>query len=359
MTSAGRTSFLGLAVVVVLMAFLLKPTNSFAPVSIRQRSTGWVTTPQTQSQRRLLQRLAGKQSFSSLSATIYAPSGDLEDEYSELDEDENENANNLFSTSSSSEKHSALVDFLSHDHITALARLAVAFSPPGHALALRDVEHVQVLRVDENHIDIQAVVCEEDGCVTLQVPVSFPHPCSVMDELEECVMGNIGELEVQAETFLRTIEWKESHYEEVQAEDREWQVLLATDDLHFPAWWVHPETREMSDECHSVRSLLNEDGFQAEIRALTEMALAESDAVISTDDGHAGTSDWTVEQAAVAAVGPAGFLIRAATQRIELFQETDSRKVVEVPISFGATADNVSDLRAAVLGAVAAAGDFV
>lgn len=353
MALAGRPSSLGL-VVVVLMAFLLKPTNSFAPVSARQRSTGWVTTavtPRKTSQYRLLQRLSKEQIYTSLWATIYGPSGAMEDE------DENESTNTLFSTSSSSDKRSALVNFLSHDHMTALARLAVAFSPPGHALNLRDVEHVQVLRVDENHIDIQAVVCEEDGCVTLQVPITFPHPCGEGDEYEECVMGNIGELEVQAETFLRTIEWKESHYEEEQAGQREWQVLLATDDLHFPEWWVHPKTREMSDECKSVRSLLNE-GFQAEIRALTDMAMTESDAVIHTDDDHANTSDWKVEQAAVAAVGPAGFLIRAATQRIEYSRETDTRKVVEVPISFRDTANNVSDLRAAVLGALAAAGDY-
>jgi hypothetical protein len=343
MASASCTRLLGLAFVVVLMVCLLRPTNSFAPVkSTRQRSTGWGTPTVTQ-----------RKIYSSLWARIYGPSGAVEDE------DEKETTDSLFSTSSSSEKHSALMDFLSHDRITALARLAVAFAPPGHALDLRDVEHVQVLRVDENHIDIQAVVCEQDGCVTLQVPVTFPHPCSEGDELQECVIGNLGELEVQAETFLRTIKWKESNYEEVQAEEREWQVLLETDDLHLPTWWVYPETREMSAECQSVRNLLNEDGFLAEIRAMTEMALTESDAVISTDDGHADTSDWTVEQAAVAAVGPAGLLIRAATQRLELFKETDTRRVVEVPISFPATADNVSDLRAAVLGAVAAAGDFV
>jgi hypothetical protein len=343
MALAGRTGFLRLAVVVLLTTFLLKPTNSFTPVSIRQRSTGWGTAT-TVTQRKI---------YSSLKARIYGPSGGLEDE------DESESTNSLFSTSSSSDRNSALVDFLSHDRITALARLAVAFAPPGHALDLRDVEHVQVLRVDENHIDIQAVVCEQDGCVTLQVPVTFPHPCSEGDELQECIMGNLGELEVQAETFLRTVEWKESNYEDVQAGQREWQVLLETDDLHFPDWWVHPETREMRGECQSVRNLLNEDSFLAEIRALTGMALAESDAVISTDDGHADTSDWTVEQAAVAAVGPAGLLIRAATQRLELYEETDTRRIVEVPIAYGATANNVSDLRAAVLGSIAAAGDFV
>jgi hypothetical protein len=343
MALAGRTRFLGLTVVVVLTTLLLKPTNSFAPVSIRQRSTGWGSTTGTQ-----------RKIYSSLLARIYGPSGGLEDE------DETDTTNSLSSsTSSSSDINSALVDFLSHDRITALARLAVAFAPPGHALDLRDVQHVQVLRVDENHIDIQAVVCEQDGCVTLQVPVSFPHPCSAADELQECIMGNLGELDVQAETFLRTIEWKESNYEDVQAGQREWQVLLETDDLHFPEWWVHPETREMRGECESVRNLLNEDGFLAEICAITGMALAESDAVISTDDGHADTSDWTVEQAAVAAVGPAGLLIRAATQRLELSEETDTRRIVEVPISFGATANNVSDLRAAVLGSIATAGDFV
>lgn len=343
-----QNPFLGFVVVLMMMMMIMKPTKSFAPVSQRQRSSGWVAT--------ITRR-------SLLRATIYAPSGGWEDEYCGLDDDGNENS--LFSSSpfhSEIEKHSALVSFLSNDHMTALARLAVAFSPPGHALELRDIEHVQVLRVDENHIDIQAVICENDGCVTLAVPVTFPHPCAeTTDEsdLQECVMGNLGELWEQAETLLRTIEWDQAHDEEVQAGQRERQVLLATHDLQFPDWWARPGTRELTDECQSVRSLLNEDCFQAEIRALTDMALAESDAMISTDDGNTDTGHWTVEQAAVAAVGPAGFLIRAATRRLELFQDTATRKMVEVPIFFGAKADNVSDLRAAVLGAVAAAGDFV
>jgi hypothetical protein len=86
-------------------------------------------------------------------AAIYGPSGALEDE------DETETWKITHFRSSSSDRNSALVDFLSTTVLRPwLDLLAVAFAPPGHALDHED-EHVQVLRVDKNR-DIQAVVCE-------------------------------------------------------------------------------------------------------------------------------------------------------------------------------------------------------
>lgn len=293
---------------------------------------------------------------------IYAPSegGGWDEEYCGLDDDDDDvdDVENGLST-----EKAALMNILSKDHMVALARLAVAFSPAGAAIDLRHIEAVQVLGMDELHIDIQAVVCEEDGCVTLAVPVMFPHPCDTRQQgLEECVLGNIGELDVQAETVLRTIEWEESHYEDIQADSREWQVLLSTTDLHFPVWWTQADASDFRDECQSIRSLLNEDSFQYEIRALVDMVMTESindnsDSRTDTDDDN--SESWTVKLAAVAAVGPAGIIIRASTQRLELFEELPTKRIVEVPIAFREIANDVADLRAAVLGSIAAAGDYV
>ena len=73
----------------------------------------------------------------------------------------------------------AVAEALSYDSQRAghLARLAVAFSPPERALALDRIERVDVVCVRDDHIEIEAIVCEDGGCVSLSVPVKFPRDC--------------------------------------------------------------------------------------------------------------------------------------------------------------------------------------
>merc|ERR1719223_117762 len=68
----------------------------------------------------------------------------------------------------------------SRDKISAFARLAVAFAPSGHAPSISDIEKVEVVLVDEHHLEITASICERDGCATIFVPIPFPKDCEVM-----------------------------------------------------------------------------------------------------------------------------------------------------------------------------------
>jgi len=61
-------------------------------------------------------------------------------EYCGLDDDDVDDVENGLST-----EKAALMNILSKDHMVALARLAVAFSPAGAAIDLRHIEAVQVL----------------------------------------------------------------------------------------------------------------------------------------------------------------------------------------------------------------------
>jgi hypothetical protein len=44
------------------------------------------------------------------------------------------------------------------------ARLASAFSPPGFAIDIANVNDVRCLSVDDRHVEIEAVVCDDLEC---------------------------------------------------------------------------------------------------------------------------------------------------------------------------------------------------
>ena len=270
----------------------------------------------------------------SRSAIIYAPPWEDEGYFYCDDEEEEEVIRNP----------SPWMETLSRDKGDTLARLAAAFSPVGHHLDLKHIEHVTVLGIDENHIDIQAVTCEVDGCVTIAVPVPFPSPCTSIElGMEECVMDNLRRLDSQAGEKLREIELNLAHDEE----NRSYRsTLTSRDKISFPKWWVPPN--QMSDECDNVRRLLNDECFQPEVQALARQGLMAVD----------GREDFVVEHAAIIAVCPTGVYIRARATLYGIFQEAEER-IVDIPLAFGHEVKDVGDLRAAILGAVAAAASYV
>lgn len=269
-----------------------------------------------------------------------------------------------------------------------LARLAVAFSPASRSLDLRDIEHVQLLEVDNKHLDIQAVVCEDDGCVTLKVPVTFPVPCLVGDadveeeDEEHCVLDNLQRLDLQAQETIRKLEWNELHHEDVAAEHRMHRELLreatggggGDDALHFPTWWVHLSSTDdiMRRECDSLRKLLNDDEFRSAVASMATQAMDA--AAVSDDDDNdddeeeeelssMSYDDFHVTQAVVAAVCPKGLLLRAAVAPLEILGEHshDNARghVLEIPIQFSTNAANTADeLQSAVLALVDAAEEY-
>uniref|UniRef100_A0A7S2VER6 Uncharacterized protein n=1 Tax=Entomoneis paludosa TaxID=265537 RepID=A0A7S2VER6_9STRA len=218
---------------------------------------------------------------------------------------------------------SALAESLSYDtdRVGALARLAVAFSPPERQLSLDQIEKVDVLCVSPTHIDIMAIVCEDGGCVSLAVPVQFPSSCST-NELEGCVVQHLEQLDhasVASAHALDTI-------------------------AEYPSWWVDPTTMAdpvLQAECDSMRLLLNEDEF-----AVERIALAQDAATAATS-----VPQSQMQQATIVQLGPGGILFQ-----VKSGTEWNAPLLnVFYPFS-GGPHQSVDTLRAAVLGCVATAG---
>jgi hypothetical protein len=321
-------------------------------------------------------------------ATVYAPPWESSSDAGVADP---EDSDPYYDSSSDKDDddghHAALKSRIGRTEASAamLARLAVAFSPESRTLDIKDIEHVQVLEVDNRHLDIQAVICEDDGCVTLKVPVPFPVPCGVgdseEDEEEHCVLDNLHLLDLQAQETIRRLEWNEVHHEDVAAKHRMHRELLkeATGDedaLHFPEWWVHPSSTsdELRRACDGIRKLLNDDEFRSAVASMATKAMdaASAAAAVSTDDDDddettASSSmsyeDFHVEQAVVAAVCSKGVLLRAAVAPLEILGEHNSNSarghVLEIPVQFASAAVHSADeLQSAVLSLVAAAEEY-
>ena len=233
-----------------------------------------------------------------------------------------------------------LADKISHDpdKLGKLARLAVAFSPPGQKLNLKDLEHVEVLMVDNQHIEIAAVMCDDEQCVSVLIPVSFPHSCDDSG-FEECVFHEIDELDEVAEIKISKMQ------DEEQEETTEDLLMLSMDSsCTYPNWWVKPTgTSDLQDECELVMNLLNEDDFRDDINALAMKELSESLGEYYYE--------YNVLKTVVAEVGLSGIFLRASATK----DNDGDVMILEIPISFGGDPVNdASSLRAAVLGTVAA-----
>jgi hypothetical protein len=270
-----------------------------------------------------------------LFATVYNPDGYIEEYYYE------ENG---------SSGDTALAESLSNKCLSSLARLACAFAPAGHNLHLKDFDSVTVLTVDESHIEITAILCEDGSCVSVAVPVNFPRPCVGLDDMTECILENINELDHQAEGLISEVERKEASRED---DEKMSQVLVNDENMDFPSWWVSPGLIPgMAEECRSIRNLMNEEDFQPEIHALASQALDESN-----EEGF-------VENVGVAAVGPAGLILRVLTEEVQnhpvkvvevTVPSNDIVNILEIPVAFRTVAANTEDLRASILGTVASA----
>jgi len=228
------------------------------------------------------------------------------------------------------------------DKKASFARLAVANSPPGHKLSLKDIENVDIIAVDEHRLEMSAVVCEEEGCVAIYVPVEFPIDCGSYD-LEQCVLANIFELDIQAQNKIRKIE--EEIATEVKDEeiffDSERDALHSDSNLNFPPWWVLSNIdTQMKEECDTLKNLLNNDMYQNEVNALARTGLRVTE--------YGDTLE--VIQTALLAAGPCGLYLRAKTTKKDTILEEPI--MVEIPLSLGRAAENPSDLRSMVLNAI-------
>eukprot|EP00814_Leptocylindrus_danicus_P000048 CAMPEP_0116025532 /NCGR_PEP_ID=MMETSP0321-20121206/13123_1 /TAXON_ID=163516 /ORGANISM="Leptocylindrus danicus var. danicus, Strain B650" /LENGTH=313 /DNA_ID=CAMNT_0003497781 /DNA_START=91 /DNA_END=1032 /DNA_ORIENTATION=+ len=226
-----------------------------------------------------------------------------------------------------------------------LAKLAVAFSPEQTKLSLRNVEYVTVLAVDADHMELEAVVCEDDGCITVFVPVRFPWSCGdgVGGVMEECVLNTVNDLDAQVQLSTSDYEPNNDHTNVFRYVD---QHVVDVDDIEeqivYPDWWVHAHDA-LWDECDNLRRILNEDNFQNEVKALVYYA----------HEMLEETARFELKKVKVMAVGPAGLLFRAKAMEENSDNISGSSILLEVPFSFGGTFTCGDQLRSAVLGAIA------
>jgi len=248
--------------------------------------------------------------------------------------------------------------------VSALAKLAVAFSPLERRITLSDINAVNLLKIDGDRIEIEAVVCDDDSCVSLFIPVDFPNSCrGLMDgSQEQCIIENMELLQNVAEgRIIKLQQGLES--EKLELGCPEWHLEVRRPTMQevaerFPPWWIVTEhsdvqwdsKKSLIDESDLIKNLLNSGDFDDEINRLA------SDGLTYLDNGDL----YVIEKAVVADVGPAGFCLRARallkSESDSLIEEKEKRRsIVELCWPFdGNPATDPTTLRSKVLGAIAA-----
>lgn len=242
-------------------------------------------------------------------------------------DDDSDYSSDIFS----SDPHQNVVEKLSEkERLASLARIACANSPDD-SLTLKNIDKVDVITVDGDHIDFSVLVCDGHECASIFVPVSFTNHCD--DDDEECILNNIMELDTRAASFLHD-------------EDVKMQIFSAVDDIlmkelhddsliQFPEWWHTMITRELMEEIRSTKTLINNDNFQDEVQSLSASLCRMIFDVDKVD----------VFKARISAINQQGFCMRAIVNM-------DSRlQVVDLPFKFQKDVQDGSSLRNSILAA--------
>jgi len=217
------------------------------------------------------------------------------------------------------------------DRLGSLARLAVAFSPKDQTLQLDQIERVEIMCVSQKHIDLQAIICEGGGCLSLAVPIQFPKACDMDTQLEGCVVSHLADLDENSASVVLA-------HTQVEASGHiSWDMAAHID---YPSWWIHPTTPQLVSECQAMCSILNDDEFQPEVLALVREAMK---------------NDWSgfvATEVRVARISPAGFCFKAKATA----PGSIAVRILDVFSPFpGSVKTSVDELRATILGTVATA----
>lgn len=289
------------------------------------------------------------------------------------------------------------------DGTTLLATVACAVAPPPHdRLHPQTVVTAEVVRVDTtaggtSSLDVALAVpaslsadpsSSSHQLVQILVSVTLPQPCgdggmadgittgdnvvrfdndeagygsdhaAIVSTMAECIIEQLQDLEAHALDVIVEREKQTSTssafgppavFKEREARQR---LLRALEEepyaIDLPNWWTFPELKILvADECSSLKSLLNEDDFAADLLALCRMHHGNG------DGGGGGTRRSsgddvaaTFRTAKVAAIGPSGILLKAAVD-----DDDDVDTIVEVAIPFppGRATSTADDLRENVL----------
>ena len=297
-----------------------------------------------------------------LSATMYLPD-DWVDDHDDW---------STSSTSSSSSSSLTIPSILqSPEWVAPLARIAAEYTKRltptiGH-INVQQIEHVSITKVAPSHVDIEAIVCENDACVSLSVPVPFTQPClPAMDaqliaqeqhqqqhllhegggggdtSFEDCVIRNIQALD--------TVQLQEqATAPATTTTSTPTSSIMDVSQIEYPSWWIYPgPSLEFAQECQSLLQVLNEPEFQREITILVTKELYR---MLNMEHDHPNNIHILQIQSAVAvAVGPSGMIFRV----MAMYEQ--QLEMVDVPIPFSTNGllsiRNVNDpvsLRNAVL----------
>jgi len=176
-------------------------------------------------------------------------------------------ASSSSSSSSTSVSSSPPLDLNSPYYKAALARVVVAAAAaaaaaynhhPSGILDVRQVVDVFVMLVDDQHMELQATICNEpEYCDIVNVPVVFPRPCSGTnnsnsnsnnnsnqhdnfgassnnDDVEECLLENLEHLDFEADQMLQQAEWEalnNNHQQQYQSYE---QVVPVDNGAKYP-----------------------------------------------------------------------------------------------------------------------------
>ena len=234
-----------------------------------------------------------------------------------------------------------IADHISHDRqrVGSLARLAAAFAPSDQPVDIQRLDRVGVHAIDERHVEIEAVMCDQSDCTSVLVPITFPHECEVStdddssdsestrrstESVEACVIENLEELDEQTRTTLDLME------------------ELSSPVLQYPDWWISLQSLgnlELVQEALTIQRLLNEEDFSNDVRNLVCRAL-----------GIDANQSYLIDKARVVDIGPVGFCFKA----IAAAGTGGKAHVVEASLAFddGEARIDAGSLRSAVLLAV-------
>lgn len=246
-----------------------------------------------------------------------------------------------------------LADRLTHnpDNASTLARIASAFSPPGHIVDLANIDHVRCLHVDNTHLEIEAVVCDNHECSSLLIPVNFPKECNLEYGLEECVLKNVQDLDKQGNELIQERTHVFADEKEAQKAFEVFKLVSGSDYLKsnptaFPEWWIPPTSSDDIAECDMIEKVLNEADWQFELRGLCQRLLQQ--------DSSSDRPD-RVQLARAKAIGPAGMILEAHVslrgKSIDDFGGVNNVEIVDVPVIFTGDGD-ATNIREHVLNIV-------
>jgi hypothetical protein len=281
-----------------------------------------------------------------LSATIYS-----------WDDKNDEKSSNCYRF----DEGASIESILSHTHVTelllqgqekiaTLARLAATHCQDS-SLILENIQDVHVISVDNEHIEISAIMCNDDSCVSVLVPVQFLNPCNVEDDsnLTECILENILDLD---ELALKVIQQKDL-WNNIDLDGLLMEEYLSQPENSYPIWWISAEesintrsthSHDMDENCslndfQDMKRFLNNDNFEKEITSFARQLIASNE-----------KKGYQVFRARVTEVGPLGICLRAMV--LDRTSSPEQGLVIDIYHQFDEYVSDNNSLRRSVLAAL-------